>query len=280
MTRRPGLVLATALLAVAACYSLDAPPGGVASISLAMNPSPSVVVGDSSRDSTGAVAGVRVTAFDANGDTITTPPPTFVVLDRGLSINSTTGVMFGDSVTPTGARVIASVGPLQTLPDTVPVTVAPERAHPTQSLTRLEFDSVLKVSDTAATSNQVTLTLTLAGTPPSTSKATDTMAVGFIVDWSIAKMPPGLKGGQPIATALLVDGGKVSTRDTTDKAGVATRTVQVRPTFFSDPALQLNGTESDTIRVNALVHRKPAKLLDTTVTFVIPLCLKGSVACS
>jgi len=279
MTRRPALVLVGALMAVAACYALDAPPGGIASISIAMNPSPSVVVGDSSRDSTGAVAGVTVTAFDVNGDTITDPPPVFIAIDRGLKINAATGVMFGDSVVPSGVRVIASVGPLQTLPDTVPVTVSPTRLYPTQSVAQLAFDTVSKVPDTAATSNQVTLTLTVAGTPPSTSKATDTMAVGFIVDWSINHMPPGQNAGQSAATALITDKGKVSLRDTTDRQGVASRIIQVRPIYFEADSL-INGTKKDSVRVDALVHRRPAQLLDTTVTFIVRVCLKGSAACS
>ena len=274
-------MLTTAVLAVVACYGIGEPPGGIASISIATNPSPSVVVGDSSRDSTGAVAGVQVTAFNSAGDTVTDPPPVFVALDRGIRINIATGVMFGDSVVPSGARIIASVGPLQTLPDTVPVTVAPVRFHQTQSTTQLAFDTVLKVPDTAATQNQVTLTLTVAGTPPSTSKATDTMAVGFIVDWSISHMPPGLKNGQAIATALLMDGGKQSTRDTTNVQGVASRTVQVRPIYFADGGLQTGGTKKDSVVVDALLHRKQANgLPDVKVTYTILLCLKGSAVCS
>jgi hypothetical protein len=277
---RSAVAVATALLAMTACYTLDEPPGGIAAISLATSPSPSVVVGDTSRDSTGAVAGVQVTAFNRNGDTIKEPPPVFLAIDRGLRVNAATGVIVGDSVVPVGARIIASVGPLQTLPDSVPVTVKPVRAWTAQTPTTLEFDSVLKVSDTAATSNQVTLTLTLSGTPPSTSKATDTMAVGFIVDWSIDAMPPGTKEAQPVATALIMDAGKESLRDTTDRQGASSRVLQVRPIYFADPDLQINGTKRDTVRVNALVRRKPARLADTTVTFFVALCLKGSAACA
>jgi hypothetical protein len=252
----------------------------VASISLARNPSPSVLVGDSSRDSTGRIAGIQVTAFDVNGDTIRDAVPSFISIDRGLMVNATTGVMFGDSVRPIGARVVATVGPLQTIPDTVPVTVAPVRVRATPAAPRIEFAPVVSTTDTTRTGDQLTLTVTLSGTPPAGNTATDTMAVGFIVDWSVRKMPPGLKGSESVATALLMKAGKVSARDTTDRQGASSRLLQLRPVYFTDPALLITGTKSDTVIVDALIRRKPALLADTTVTFIIPVCLKSSTACS
>src|SRR5262249_40919727 len=62
---------AAVVLAIAACIDMSAPNNGVASISTLLLPSPSVVIGDVMRDSTGVPAPLAVTPFDQAGKALT-----------------------------------------------------------------------------------------------------------------------------------------------------------------------------------------------------------------
>ena len=74
--------VACAIVAVA-CLDMSA-PSGAASISLLQLPSPSVVRGDTMRDSAGNVAPVTVTSFNVQGEPIPTIPFETFVLDTML----------------------------------------------------------------------------------------------------------------------------------------------------------------------------------------------------
>ena len=78
--------IATSLFVVAAvvamaCIDMSAPKGRPASISSLLLPSPSVVVGDSMRDSAGKVAPLRIIAYDANNAPIPSLEVLFFVTD-------------------------------------------------------------------------------------------------------------------------------------------------------------------------------------------------------
>lgn len=273
MTRRRSasiVVLATATALTAACLEVNAPPGGIAAITLVLPPSPSVVIGDVSRDSTGAQAPLRVFAFDEHGDTIEGVDVQFIALARGLTIDSS-GVARGDSVVPTGVQVVGTVGALQTTPLSIPVTVAPARVRQ-EPTAQLAFDVV---ADTLAAANRRELTLTVSGNASPLGTATDTFAVGFIVDYAVVASPAGTDGR---ATAVLTDGSKETSRDTTAANGQASRTLQLRPVLFTDPSLS-GGERVDTVRVQATVRHLGGPAAGTPVTFLIPICLAGSPAC-
>src|SRR6185503_13285813 len=74
-------------------------------------PSPSVVFGDSLRDSLGVVRGITLKAYNFSGTEIPNLPVTFRAVDRGIRVDSVTGVVIGDSVR-TSARIFANLGAL------------------------------------------------------------------------------------------------------------------------------------------------------------------------
>jgi len=275
VTRRRALVhLLVAATLVAGCFGIEAPPGGIAAITLVLPPSPSVVVGDQSRDSTGAVAPFRVYAFDENGDTIRDIAVTFTALAKGLHFDEN-GVAFGDSVVPGGVPVIATVGPLQTTSLPVPVTVPPTTVR-AEAVTRLEFIQTGDPLDSTNSSNSKQLTVVVSGSADPSSAPADTFAVGFIVDFEIVAAPGETDPG---AAIFLRNGNKRMTRDTTDGSGRATITLQLRPALFTDPDIP-TGARADTVRVQATVHDHATGTLLPPVTVEIPICLKGSSACT
>src|SRR5690349_14836178 len=113
MSRRPLRILAAAGAAwlVVACLDVSSPVFGISSISSILLPSPSIIVGDSLRDTAGVAQPVSVTVYGPNGDTLAGVPIQFVAVDstNRLRVNSATGFAAGfDSASPL-AKVVATV---------------------------------------------------------------------------------------------------------------------------------------------------------------------------
>src|SRR5216110_2295736 len=92
-----GAVAIAATIGVS-CIDMSSPVGGVASISNLVLPSPSVVRGDTMRDSTGKATPLRARLLDGKGDTVRDTRVTFFVLDKGAHVD-TAGLLYGDSLT-------------------------------------------------------------------------------------------------------------------------------------------------------------------------------------
>ena len=269
------LVFCCVALIIVACLDVTSPPGGIGSFTNIIQPSPSVVVGSDMLDSTGAVAPLRVDVFGANGEPLstgveisflsidTTKPPAVTVTGNGF--------VHGDSVRVAGSLVVANVGGrFQTVPDTLRVTVPPDRSRKEdQPLLTL---TLVPPTDSNATKNQRPLKLTVSGSLPAGAKGApaDTFAVGFIVDYRIVSAPASTSAGR--AVRLLNDNNKDATRDTTSASdpGVASLKLQFNPAFFSDQAL-LGGTKTDTVQVEVTVHYNGQAAAQTPSTFVVPI---------
>ena len=248
MIRRcwPWLAAATAL-AVAACVDVSSPKG-VASISALLLPSPSVVIGDVMRDSTGAPAPLRVVAFDGQGQPVAGLTPEFFVLDRGAHVDAT-GMFFGDSLTT--VHVVGTVGGLQTGPATVPVTVAPDSVAKFGSVDTLRAH--ITGDTTQNVSNPLGVTVTGAG---------NVGAAGFLVRYRVVYAPPPSAGKD--STVYIGDlSSRPTSVDTTDAAGHAVR----RRVVVRVNAL---GAVLDSVVVTASVQYKGAPLRGSPVRFVIP----------
>jgi hypothetical protein len=246
---RRSLVLGCGVLAcwvvVLSCRELSAPVGGVMSLSPVRLPSPGVVVGDTMRDSTGAVAPLRVVAYDEHGDSIPGADVTFVVLDSGAHVvegNLLVGDI--DSVT---VRVIASAPGVQTKDDSghVKITLSPDTLVP--------FDSTLQH-----------YTYTISGTTLDTARnaslnaavrhrvnAFDVAPVeAVIVRYTIERAPVGQPGAGPTAV-LLRDASTnvISDRDTSDVSGNVGRVLHFRMIALAAPT-------EDTVEVRASASYK------------------------
>lgn len=124
MTRAAGALIVavgTAVLAaLAGCTDVSTDPDSVAAIRFDGSPYPSIVAQDSLRDSLGAVQPLLVTVLNSKGDSIPDPPVVFSSPDTVLRF-SPRGVVFATRLKADGtpARVFATIGSLQSQPDTL-----------------------------------------------------------------------------------------------------------------------------------------------------------------
>ena len=167
--------LALVIAGVLACGDVTGGSTSVLSIQFDSLSAPSVVVGDTLRDTTGAVILPVVHAFNFKGDEILPAPVWFQSPDSGVSVDSLTGILFADSLRSTPARLIATVGNLQAI-QSVNVTLRPDlfaAEHGFDSLSYSLVDTTLNVSP------QLTVKLTHGVAP------NDSAVKSYIVSFAI-----------------------------------------------------------------------------------------------
>ena len=153
MTWRPRAMRAGLIAALAigyACSEVSNDPNAVLSLQIVPMQLPSIVVGDSIHDTTGAIDSLHAAAFNAHGDPVPTAPIRFLTISgrKVTKVDSVSGQAVGlqtaDTVLDslgnvrsieTSSRVIASVGSLQTIPDTIFVVEFPDSLAPLDSTT-------------------------------------------------------------------------------------------------------------------------------------------------
>lgn len=210
---RRALLTAAAASLLAGCARETVGPEAPVAVALESLPFPAVVAGDSLRDTTGAVAPVRGKVFNFRGDELPDVPLSYLILDRGATIDPETGVVRGDSIRDTPVRVVAFLDGLQTLAQQLFIVPAPDSLHVTAGEDTLEYSLI---DTTVNVSAQLAARLLSGGATPVPVRA-------WIVSYEISYTPaPGL--------ALIVgDGGTGSRIDTTGADGTASRRVRVRP---------------------------------------------------
>lgn len=244
-----------------ACVDMSA-PSGPASISKLQLPSPSVVIGDVMRDSTGAPAKLSVIAYDANGARMTGVEAQFFVTDTGAPAT------LDASGTLTGTRmgtvhVVGQIGALQTPVEAIPVTVAPKliarrSATADTLIAPLSTDSTQRGHDSAA--------VTVSGD-------SSLGAAGFIVKYALVYAPFTSSTSKSPAVFLADDQGNVSNVDTTDASGNASRSVVVISAFLGDAEL-LAGHKVDSAVVTAQASYKGALISPSPIRIVIPIVVR------
>lgn len=247
LRRVPVFLLGLACLAGAACTDLSGSGSGVLSIQFDSLAAPSVVVGDTLRDTTGAIVVPVVHAFNFDGDEITSVPVRFLSPDSGLVVDSVTGIIFGDSLRSTPARVVATVGTLQAI-QRVDVTLRPDFLIAVAGRDTLSYSLV---DTTVNISHQLTVKLGHGVAPA------DSAVKSYIVSFSIASQ------SSPSLAELVNDGGRPSVIDTTDTNGVAGRAIRLHPLFLS------SGTTVDSIFVNATARYRGAPVSGSPVQLVL-----------
>lgn len=249
MRSRRSAVIASALAFIAAtaiaCGDVSGGSSSVLSIQFDSLGAPGVVLGDSLRDTTGALIHPVVHAYNFSGDEILPSPAWFQSPDSGISVDSATGVVVGDSLR-TAARIIATVGGLQAI-QKVDVTLRPDLIVAVDG-----FDS-LSYSLLDSTKNfSPTLTVKLShGVAPN-----DSAVRSYIVSFSIvSESDPDL--------AVLVNDGRIrSVVDTTDSNGTAGRALHINP----DLIRTADGVDSVIVNASAryrgaLVNGSPVRLV-------------------
>jgi hypothetical protein len=204
-----------------------------------------VVVGDTLRDTTGTVIVPVVRAFNFKGEEITPVAVRFQSPDSGVTVDSITGTVVGDSLRSTPARIVATVGSLQAI-QRVDLTLRPDLIAAIHGLDTLAYSLL---DTTVNVSSPLTVKLTHGVAP------NDSVVKSYIVSFAIvSQSSPGL--GQ-----LVNDGGKSSVIDTTDTNGVAGRAIRLHPLFLANPV--------DSIIVNATARYQGNAVSGSPVRLVL-----------
>ena len=247
LRRGPVFLFALASVIALACTDLSGSSTGVLSIQFDSLAAPSVVLGDTLRDTTGAVVIPSVHAFNFKGEEITSVPVRFQSPDSGIVVDSVTGTVFGDSLRSTAARIVASVGSLQAV-QKVDVTLRPDLLSAVTGRDSLSYslvDSTLNVSP------KLSVKLTHGVAPD------DSAVKSYIVSFAIvSQSDPGLG-------SLVSDGGKPSFVDTTDATGVAARAIRLHPVFLV--------SETDSIIVFATARYRGIAVSGSPVRLVLKI---------
>jgi len=256
------LFVVAALVAVA-CLDMSAPKGA-ASISSLLLPSPSVVVGDTMRDSVGKAAPLRVIAYDANDVPISGIETQFFITDSAAVARINNGIVIGDK--QGSIHVIGQVGSVQTTPVTVPITVAPTKLALSGKIDTLFVPSKTLTDTSTASVGSATLAVSLHGVG-------DTASLGFVVKYELSKAPATIASTIP-GIFLSDDGTRVSPVDTSDGSG-ASRRLMVRSWLLVDQAVR-SGQKVDSAVVIVSTSYKGAPVPGSPLRLVIPV--KGKIA--
>jgi hypothetical protein len=211
-----------------ACNDVSGSSNSVLSIQFDTLPSPAVVLGDTLRDTAGAIVHPVVHAFNFKGAEIAQAPIWFQTPDSGIIVDSASGIIIGDSLISSSARVIATVGNLQAL-QRVDVTLRPDNLQAVNALDSLKY-SVLDSTKNVSPELQVKLT---HGISPN-----DSAVKSYIVSFTIVYQ------SNPQLGQLVNVSGKASQVDTTNTSGIAGRMIRMHPVF-------LGSSSVDSIVVNA-----------------------------
>jgi hypothetical protein len=249
----PSIAVLLAASAVA-CIDIAAPNVGVASITRLILPSPSVVLGDVMRDSAGNPAQAQLFGFDRTGAPIEGLAPSFLALDPEVRFDAS-GFIFGDSLG--NARIVGTIGNIQTPPETVTVTVPPDTITAASSVDTL---NAKLGGDSLQASGPMTVAL----------NNRDGAAVQrYLVRYTVIYSPVAQPGQGP--TAFIGNSQKrLSPVDTTDSNGGASRIAVLRLLAVGDAAL-LGGQKTDSIVVEVSAQYKGAPVPGGPLRFTIPV---------
>ncbi|HXD48115.1 MAG TPA: hypothetical protein VN600_05050 [Gemmatimonadaceae bacterium] len=233
-------------------------PKGPASISSLQLPSPSVVIGDVMRDSSGAPAMLSVIAYDADGNRLPGVTPQFVITDSiKFAHFDANGLLTGDSV---GAvHVLGQIGNLQTPVATVPITVAPTGIA---AVTPVDTFRIPFTTDTTPAVTPVGAVI---------SGANGTFAQGFVVHFALTYAPATKAGKSPAVSIRDLD--TVTAVGVTDVSGHVSRSLAVIVPFLADDSLAA-GKKVDSAVVEMTASYKGSAIPGSPVHVVVPIVVK------
>ncbi|MHB1097051.1 MAG: hypothetical protein ACYC3F_12845 [Gemmatimonadaceae bacterium] len=255
MRRAPRWVAAAVVAAawVGACSDVGTAPDGIVALAFDTLPYPSVVAGDTMRDSAGRLAPLSAVAYNADGDVIAEPAVRYIVLDTGVVISSQ-NYLIATTRTSGTVRVVAAAASLQSLQKTVTVTHEPD----TLAATGATSDTLRYELPDASTNVSKAMTVKLTRD----SSRTALNVPGFLVSWRVTFR------GQTVAVtdslaSLWEDATsrRVSLVDTTGTDGTAARTLRIRSGVLPSTA--------DSFVVFASTRYRGAPVAGSPVKFVI-----------
>ncbi|NUQ22042.1 MAG: hypothetical protein HOQ09_13925 [Gemmatimonadaceae bacterium] len=266
------LALVAAIIASASCTDLPSDPKAPFAVEFRRAPSPSVVSGDSLRDSLGVVAPLRAVVFNAKGDTIKGAAVKYrlVPINKDsvapAKIDSVSGHVTADTTRAfanRSFRVYAEAGGIQTLPETLYVTRRPDALVKVDSVVTLRLSFL--PSDSLPNSPAVSVRLRhitdgLAG---------DTVVPHYEVRFRITSPASAATD----TSYVMLTGGdrRRSEVDTTDASGLASREVRVRRALF--PLARSTGPADsvayDSIHVEARAYYRNGQIAGSPASLLV-----------
>lgn len=247
------IVTAVAGALFSACTDVTGAKNEILSIEFDSLASPSVVVGDSLRDTTGVIALPRVAAFNFSGESVPAAVVRYHSADRGVTVDSITGLIRGDSVRATPVRIIAAVGDIQA-EQRLAVTLRPDSMRASNAVDSIRYSLI---DTTLNLSPAVTISLRHG------AAGADSAVASYLVSFAIV-----YPANSPLAD-LVDDTGRKSRVDTTDANGLAGRRIRLHATLLSSPTL------NDSIVINATAKYRGAVVNGGPVRLVIRIKPRG-----
>ena len=229
---------------VAACVEIPTGADEILSFQVEPLPSPSVVLGDSLRDTLGVAKAITLKAFNFSGQEVANPPVSFAAVDRGIRVDSVRGFVLGDSV-QSGARIVATLNGL-TSTTRIAVTLRPDTIFGSPERDTLEYSLVDTLNVSPAIGVKV----------KSTSEVrSDSSVASYLVSFRILSPPD-------TALAQLVNDNNVrSSLDTTDASGIAARKIKLNVSKLA--------TLEDSIVVQAFVKYRGVNVRGSPARLVL-----------
>ena len=249
------VVAAVATGGMAGCTEINAAADHVAALEFDTLPFPSVVAGDSLRDSLGRAAPLKAVAFNTSGGAVANPAIQYLALDSGVTVG---GDGFLVSQRRSGSvRLVASTPRIQSAITTLliarppAIVIVPGKIRDTVNYT---------LPDNPTTNVSVAL-----GVQIITADTADGVGVtqGWLVSYQAFHNNMAVAPGDTSAAFLLGAGVQRSGLDTTRVDGTASRRVRVRPIGIT--------SQLDSVVVIATVRYRGAAVRGSPVRFVILL---------
>lgn len=202
-----------------ACVEIPTGTDELLSFQINALPSPSVVVGDTLRDTTGVVTPLSVTAFNYLGEPVEGAPVRFRALDGRVRVDSVTGIVIGDSANTTSSRVLAAIDGFSGF---IPIRVVlrPDTVVDANVRDTLSYS----LTDTAANVSDALGVRVLHG-----FLTTDSAVQSFRVTFDIVGT------AHPELATLVNDAGSATRVDTTDASGLANRKIRLNVSRLVTP---------------------------------------------
>lgn len=245
------MVLAAAAWA-GGCMDIGTAPDGIVALAFDTLPYPSVVAGDTLRDSTGKAAPLRAVAYNADGNIIEKPAVRYIALDSGVDISSQ-GHLIATTRTGGSVRIVATAASMQSLQKSVLITRAPNAVTANGSST----DTLKYVLPDATSNTSKALTIKLTRDSAGTAIAVP----GFLVSYRATFRGQTLAFGDTTLASLWDDAKRISLVDTTGTDGTAARTLRIRSNSLPSAA--------DSFVVFATARYKGREVAGSPVKFVI-----------
>lgn len=224
MSPRRRVLLVVAASAAIACTKIGTDPTVAVSVAFDSLPSPGIVLGDTLRDSAGAVAPIRAVAFNVRGEPIPDAPITyFAKVGRDtLRVDPATGVVVAGAAFALRAVSVVLFPQVNGIPGpqrTLLLTLRPDSIGPNAPADTLRYSTAADTGQNVSGAIQARVLHDSANT--GSFLPVRAWIVRFTVEYRGATQTD-------TAIALLVnDQGAPSSIDTTDASGIASRRVRL-----------------------------------------------------